>query len=104
MLAHDHRMSSSEADQATPVFVEVGEAAPRRIAVRPRKGDGPGLFWLGGFKSDMRGTQAVPLDAWAAERKRACVRFDYSSHGESDGDFVDGTIGRWLEESVAVFE
>jgi len=37
-------------------------------------------------------------------RNRACVRFDYSGHGESGGDFVDGTIGRWLEESVAVFE
>ena len=46
----------------------------------------------------------MALDAWAAERNRACVRFDYSGHGESGGDFVDGTIGRWLEESVAVFE
>ena len=52
----------------------------------------------------MQGTKAVALDAWAADRKRACVRFDYSGHGESGGDFVDGTIGRWLEESVAVFE
>ena len=43
------------------------------------------------------------LDAWAAERGRACVRFDYSGHGESGGAFIDGTIGRWLEESLAVF-
>jgi pimeloyl-ACP methyl ester carboxylesterase len=32
------------------------------------------------------------------------VRFDYSGHGESDGAFTDGTIGRWLEEAIAVFE
>ena len=32
------------------------------------------------------------------------VRFDYSGHGESGGDFTDGTIGRWLEESLAVFD
>ena len=64
----------------------------------------PGLFWLGGFNSDMQGTKAVALDAWAAEHGRACVRFDYSGHGESGGAFVDGTIGRWLEEAVAVFE
>jgi pimeloyl-ACP methyl ester carboxylesterase len=51
----------------------------------------------------MQGTKAVALDAWAAERRRACVRFDYSGHGESGGDFVDGNIGRWLEESLAVF-
>ena len=65
---------------------------------------GPGLFWLGGFNSDMRGTKALALDDWAAEHGRACIRFDYSGHGESGGAFVDGTIGRWLEESVAVFE
>jgi pimeloyl-ACP methyl ester carboxylesterase len=96
--------SSAEASQ-NPVLIEVGQAdAIRRIAVRAREGSLPGLFWLGGFKSDMQGTKAVALDAWAAERKRACVRFDYSGHGESGGDFVHGTIGRWLEESVAVFE
>lgn len=96
--------SSAEASQ-NPVLIEVGQAdAMRRIAVRAREGGLPGLFWLGGFKSDMQGTKAVALDAWAADRKRACVRFDYSGHGESAGDFVHGTIGRWLEESVAVFE
>jgi pimeloyl-ACP methyl ester carboxylesterase len=52
----------------------------------------------------MAGTKALALDAWAAERGRACVRFDYSGHGESAGDFTDGTIGRWLEESLAVFD
>src|ERR1700756_575168 len=85
-------------------FIEMGEdAAARRIAVRSRAGTGPGLVWLGGFKSDMQGTKAVALDAWAQEHGRASVRFDYSGHGESGGDFADGTIGRWLEESVAVF-
>lgn len=88
-----------------PVFIEVGETR-RRIAVRARPGtaaDAPGLFWLGGFHSDMQGTKALALDAFAAETGRACVRFDYSGHGESGGDFVDGTIGQWLEESLAVF-
>ncbi|MCK1713749.1 MULTISPECIES: alpha/beta hydrolase [unclassified Bradyrhizobium] len=86
-------------------FIEVGEGASvRKIAVRSRAGAGPGLFWLGGFKSDMQGTKAVALDNWASEHGRASVRFDYSGHGESGGDFADGTIGRWLEDSVAVFE
>jgi pimeloyl-ACP methyl ester carboxylesterase len=87
-----------------PAFIEVGDgSASRAIAVRARSGRAPGLFWLGGFKSDMAGTKALALDAWAAEHGRACVRFDYSGHGESGGSFVDGTIGRWLEESVAIF-
>ncbi len=85
------------------VNVGIGPAA-RRIAVRLREGQGPGVFWLGGFKSDMQGTKAVALDEWAARTGRACLRFDYSGHGESGGAFTDGTIGSWLEDSVAVFE
>ncbi len=86
-------------------FLEVKTGSgPRRIAVRERTGSAPGLLWLGGFKSDMQGTKAVALDAWAAQQGRACTRFDYSGHGESGGDFRDGTIGCWLEDAVAVFE
>ncbi len=98
-------MTSSESSGKSPAFIEVGVASEmRRIAVRVSQGASPGLFWLGGFKSDMQGTKALALDAWALDHGRACVRFDYSGHGESGGDFADGTIGRWLEESVAVFE
>jgi pimeloyl-ACP methyl ester carboxylesterase len=98
-------MESSATTPQPPVFIEVGTAnEARRLAVRARPGGSPGLFWLGGFKSDMQGTKALALDAWAAEQHRALVRFDYSGHGESGGDFAEGTIGRWLEESVAVFE
>jgi pimeloyl-ACP methyl ester carboxylesterase len=86
-------------------FLNVGtDKAARKIAVRRREGGSPGLFWLGGFKSDMRGTKAEALDRWAQENGRAMARFDYSGHGESDGNFTDGTIGRWLEESLAVFD
>jgi pimeloyl-ACP methyl ester carboxylesterase len=98
-------MTDSVSPAPDPAFIEVGEAAAvRRIAVRAREGSTPGLFWLGGFNSDMKGTKALALDHWAAGHGRACVRFDYSGHGESGGKFVDGTIGRWLEESVAVFD
>jgi pimeloyl-ACP methyl ester carboxylesterase len=58
---------------------------------------------LGGFKSDMKGTKAEALDHWAGKENRACLRFDYSGHGESGGSFTEGTIGRWLEESLAVY-
>src|SRR3979411_2052907 len=88
-----------------PALIEVGSGGDvRSIAVRARAGASPGLVWLGGCKWAMQGTQALPLDDWAAALGRACVRFDYSGHGESGGAFTDGTIGRWLEESVAVFE
>jgi pimeloyl-ACP methyl ester carboxylesterase len=102
-------MTEPAAGEAEPAFIEVGQGdGRRRIAVRARNGgafgNGPGLFWLGGFNSDMKGTKALALDHWAAAHDRACVRFDYSGHGESGGAFTDGTVGRWLEESVAVFD
>ncbi len=81
----------------------LGEGADaRRLAIRRRDGEGPALVWLGGFRSDMMATKACALDEWACDRGRACVRFDYSGHGESGGRFEDGTIGRWLADSLAV--
>ena len=98
-------MTNSASPDQEPAFIVVGQdSGARRIAVRARAGGTPGLFWLGGFNSDMKGTKALALDAWAAEHGRAGVRFDYSGHGESGGAFIEGTIGRWLEESIAVFE
>ena len=59
-------------------FLHIGDGAARRgIAVRAQAGAGPGLFWLGGYKSDMKGLKAVALADWAAGAGRACVRFDY---------------------------
>jgi pimeloyl-ACP methyl ester carboxylesterase len=95
-------------ERTLPVeFIEVGSGeVMRRIAVRRRDGaaPGPGLFWLSGFKSDMGGIKAAALDRWAAAHGRRCVRFDYSGHGESGGGFTDGTISRWLEETLAVWD
>jgi pimeloyl-ACP methyl ester carboxylesterase len=80
-----------------------GDAA-RPIAVERRAGNGPTLVWLGGYRSDMTGTKAIALDAFAATRGLACVRFDYSGHGRSGGRFEDGTISRWAEEARAVID
>jgi pimeloyl-ACP methyl ester carboxylesterase len=86
-------------------FLEIGEGSERRaIAVREHSGAGPGLFWLSGYKSDMKGTKAAALARWAEDAGRAIVRFDYSGHGESGGVFTEGTIGRWLADALAVFE
>lgn len=92
-------------ETADPQIIEAGQGPHRRpLAVRAREGRSPGIFWLSGFMSDMKGTKAAALDEWAAREGRACVRFDYSGHGESGGSFTEGTIGRWLEDSLAVFD
>ena len=90
--------------EARQTSLTLDSSPPARvIAVRTREGKNPGLFWLGGFKSDMKGTKAEALDRWADQEGRACVRFDYSGHGDSGGAFTDGTISRWLEESITVY-
>lgn len=82
----------------------VGRGADaREIAIRTLEGRAPGIFWLGGFKSDMRGTKAEALARHAAAAGRAVIRFDYSGHGESGGAFERGTISRWAEETGEVF-
>lgn len=75
-----------------------------RIAYRRIAGQGPGLVWFGGFKSDMTGTKAGHLSAWAAGEDRAFLRFDYSGHGASDGRFEDGTISSWLADALAAID
>ena len=92
------RLTPGEHD--APSFIVVG-AERRRLALRRREGEGPAVIWLGGFRSDMLATKAGALDAWAKDHGRAFLRFDYSGHGESDGRFEDGTISRWLEDSLA---
>jgi pimeloyl-ACP methyl ester carboxylesterase len=90
-----------------PQFLEVGLGpSARRIAFRraaPARPGLPGVIWLGGFKSDMESTKAIALDDHCRRRGRAFLRFDYSGHGASSGAFEEGTITRWLEESLALF-
>lgn len=73
----------------------------RRIAYNRSPGKGPGIVFLGGFRSDMEGTKAVALEAWARAEGRAFLRFDYSGHGRSSGDFLDGAIGDWFADARA---
>jgi pimeloyl-ACP methyl ester carboxylesterase len=73
----------------------------RRIAYDRVDGAGPGVVFLGGFRSDKEGTKALALETWARTQELAFLRFDYSGHGQSGGDFLDGSIGDWLEDARA---
>lgn len=74
------------------------------LAYHHTPGTGPGLVFLGGFRSDMEGTKALALEAWAAGQGRAFLRLDYSGHGRSGGAFIDGCIGDWMQDALAVIE
>lgn len=71
----------------------------RRVAHARTAGAKPGVVFLGGFRSDMTGTKATHLEAWARERGRAFLRFDYTGHGASSGRFEDGAIGDWARDA-----
>ncbi len=80
------------------------------------RGDGVELAWvrtpgveptavfLPGFRSDMTGSKALEVEEYCELLDRACLRFDYSGHGASDGAFESGTIGRWAEDALCVID
>ncbi len=99
-------MTETERQMPDPGLYETAPGRPRLAYIlRPRRAESapPGLFWLGGFRSDMRGSKASFIDAFAETQGRACLRFDYSGHGESQGDFGDGAVGVWASEALSVF-
>ncbi len=74
------------------------------IAYQHQPGQGPGILFFAGFNSNMQGDKALVLDAWCREQGRQFTRFDYFGHGQSSGSFVDGTIGRWIDDALAVLD
>ena len=80
------------------------EVAGRRIAYRLREGGGPALMFLPGYASDMEGTKALAIDAFAEQRGLAMLRLDYSGTGSSGGNFHEGTLALWIEEALGLLD
>jgi len=62
-----------------------------------------GFFFLGGFKSDMMGKKAEAMADLARATRRRALRFDYSGHGMSAGEFTDQVVSDWLEQAIHMF-
>lgn len=95
-------MNAADAPSAAPASLMRGDC--NSLAYHSRTGKSPGVLFLGGFKSDMTGNKATALDEYCARSGRAFTRFDYFGHGRSSGAFADGTIGRWLDDALAVLD
>lgn len=89
-------ISEHDRDLLDPDFATQSDGT--RIAYRRRDGSAPGIVFLGGYRSNMGGDKARHLDGYAAASGRGYLRFDYSGHGQSDGEFEQGTIGRWTQD------
>lgn len=85
-----------------PAFHTLADGA--RIAYRYTCGTGPALVFLPGYMSDMAGSKAQAVYAWAQEQGRASLLLDYSGCGLSDGTFAEGTLARWADEVIALVE
>lgn len=74
------------------------------LACHHVSGKGPTIVFLPGYASDMSGSKAVAIDAWARGTGRACLRFDYAGCGESGGAFEDQTLTSWRDDALAVID
>lgn len=90
-----------------PAFFETPDGrrlAYVRHAAAPEKAGRPGIVFLGGFQSDMTGSKALALDAWARREGRAFLRLDYTGHGASSGRFEEGCVGDWARDARDLIE
>lgn len=76
----------------------------RKLAYHYQEGAGPTVVFFPGFMSDMEGSKALALAEDCHSRGQAYVRFDYSGHGQSSGAFIDGTIGAWVADALAIID
>ena len=75
-----------------------------RLAAKRRSGRGPAIVFLPGYMSDMEGSKAVALDAWAEAEGRAMLRFDYGGCGASEGAFEEQSLADWRDDTLAAID
>jgi pimeloyl-ACP methyl ester carboxylesterase len=74
------------------------------LAYHLTEGTGPTILFLPGYASDMTGTKALALEAWAKAQGRAFLRFDYGGCGQSEGSFEEQTLTGWRDDAVSMLE
>jgi len=93
---------SDEQVAASPAYFDRPDGA--RIAYHKTEGKGPCVVFLPGFRSDMTGGKALALEALCKTRGQAFLRFDYTGHGASSGEFEEGSIGEWSRDAIGAIE
>jgi pimeloyl-ACP methyl ester carboxylesterase len=78
--------------------------AYRRVIAATTDTPRPTVIFLHGLMSDMEGSKALHLHAYAESQGLDYLRFDMQGHGLSSGKFTDGCIGRWLDDALAVID
>jgi pimeloyl-ACP methyl ester carboxylesterase len=79
-------------------------SAGYRIAYQSQAGEGIGVVFCCGYRSDMDATKATALAQHCAQQQIPFTRFDYHGHGKSEMDFKDFTIGGAIADALAVLD
>ncbi|MEO5375595.1 MAG: alpha/beta hydrolase [Alphaproteobacteria bacterium] len=95
-------MSETDTLAPTPRIIPRPDGAT--IAYHKIEGSNPGVVFIHGLTSDMTGGKALALEHYCRARGRSFVRFDCFGHGSSSGAFIEGSVGRWVEDTVAVLD
>jgi len=76
----------------------------RALVYRRLAGAGPAILFLPGYMSDMEGTKALAVEAWARGQGRAFLRFDYGGCGLSAGEFEEQSLADWRDDVAAMID
>jgi pimeloyl-ACP methyl ester carboxylesterase len=82
----------------------LNSARGHRIATYSTTGQGPRVVFCCGYRSDMASTKATALAEWCTGQNIPFTRFDYFAHGQSEGDFMDFTIGTAMADALEVID
>ena len=57
------------------------------------------VVFFHGFMSDMDGAKPKAIQKYCNKQKINFLKFEYSGHGKSKGDFLKGNISKWTNEA-----
>ena len=58
------------------------------------------IVFLHGFMSDLEGKKPKAFFNFAKENKLGFLALEYSGHGKSSGEFINGNISKWTKETT----
>tara|TARA_B100001964_G_C14244944_1_gene606936 strand:+ start:2334 stop:3068 length:735 start_codon:yes stop_codon:yes gene_type:complete len=76
----------------------------QKIAYKYTKGKSPGIIFIHGLNSDMRGLKAIRIEKYAKKNKLAFLRFDCRGNGKSFGNFENFTITDWKKDLIDLLD
>ncbi|XP_033067230.1 mycophenolic acid acyl-glucuronide esterase, mitochondrial [Trachypithecus francoisi] len=74
------------------------------LAYKKLKGKSPGIVFIPGYLSYMNGTKALAIEEFCKSLGHACIRFDYSGVGSSDGNSEESTLGKWRKDVLSIID